>query len=158
VEARLAITAAGVLARTLDPWLDGEIDAEPQPSEGATVTRPLRRADGELDPRQPAAILERRVRAYQPWPGTFFEADGQRVVVLGAAVAPSDADDEPGGLVADAAGLAIATTDGRLVLREVQPAAGRPMSGEAFLRGRPWILGRSIVTPVVPRAGAGEPA
>ncbi|HEY8439762.1 MAG TPA: methionyl-tRNA formyltransferase [Candidatus Limnocylindrales bacterium] len=158
VEARLAITAAGVLARALDPWLDGEIIAEPQPSEGATLTRPLRRADGALDPRQPAAALERRVRAFQPWPGTFFEADDQRVVVLAASVAPSDADDELGRLVPDPAGLAVATSDGRFVLLELQPAGGRPMSGEAFLRGRPSILGRSIVAPVGAAAGNAEPA
>ena len=159
VEARLAITAAGVLARALDPWLDGELAARPQPEAGASLSRPLRRADGILDPRQPARLLERRVRALQPWPGTFFEAGDGRVVVLRAGVGPSDVDDEPGHLVADAAGLALGTAEGRLLLLEVQPAGGRPMSGEAFLRGRPAILGRSIVGAVAGNGpGAGDAA
>lgn len=146
LEARLAIAAAGVLARVLDPWLDGELEAVPQPIDGATMTRPLRRADGRLDANRPAWLLERQVRAYLPWPGTFIEADGQRLVVLQGLLAASDADDVPGRIVPDPDGLALATADGRLVLHEVQPAGGRPMSGEAFLRGRPSILGRSIRT------------
>jgi methionyl-tRNA formyltransferase len=144
LEARLAIAAAGVLARAIDPWLDGELEAVPQPDDGATMTRPLRRDDGRLDPTRPASLLERQVRAYLPWPGTFLEADGQRFVVLAGAVTASDADDEPGRIVPDPAGLALATGDGRLVLLEVQPAGGRPMSGEAFLRGRPSLLGRRV--------------
>ena len=147
LEARLAIAAAGVLARVLDPWLDGELEAVPQPIDGATMTRPLRRSDGRLDANRPAWLLERQVRAYLPWPGTFIEADGQRLVVLQGLLAASDADDVPGRIVPDPDGLAVATADGRLVLHEVQPAGGRPMSGEAFLRGRPSILGRSIRTP-----------
>ena len=147
LEARLAITAAGILARSLDPWLDGELVPTPQGDVGATLTRPLRRADGRLDPRRSAIELERQVRAYLPWPGTFAETNGDRVVVLGAAVAPSDPDDEPGRFVPDAAGLALATADGRLVLHDVQPAGGQPMSGEEYLRGRPRILGQAIDWP-----------
>ena len=54
----------------------------------------------------------------------------------------------------DLAGLALATADGRLVLDEVQPAGGRPMSGEAYLRGRPSILGRTVVRAARPGASA----
>jgi len=150
LEARLAIVAAGLLARSLESWLAGEIEPAPQHTVGATLTRPLHRADGLLDPDQPAELLERQVRAYLPWPGSFVEIDGDRLVVLAASVAPSDADDEPGHFVPDQLGLALATRAGRLVLDEVQPAGGRPMSGEAFLRGRPtilgWTVGRSSAT------------
>jgi len=160
LEARLAITAAGLLARSLDPWLDGELAAVEQPLDGATMTRPQRREDGRLDPALPAEILERQVRAYLPWPGSFFEVDGQRVAVLTGHVASGDHDDEPGRLVPDAAGLALATVDGRLVLDEVQPAGGRPMSGDALLRGRPALLGSVIRRPGVgdEEPGAPEPA
>jgi methionyl-tRNA formyltransferase len=144
LEARLAIAAAGVLARALDPWLDGEIEAVPQGDAEATMTRPLHRSDGRLDPTRPARQLERQVRAFLPWPGTFVETRNQRLVVLAASVAPSDDDDEVGRLVPDPEGLALATFNGRLLLLEVQPAGGRPMSGEAFLRGRPSVLGQSV--------------
>ena len=144
LEARLAATAAELLAGTLDPWLDGRIEPAPQMEEGATLTRPLRREDGRLDASESAAALERRIRAFAPWPGTFVDVAGQRVGVLAGALAEPRAGDEPGTLVADPGGLALATGDGRLVLREVQPAGGRPMSGDAFLRGRPSILGRVV--------------
>jgi len=144
LEARLAIIAAGLLARWLDPWLAGEIEPEPQTTDGATLTRPLRRVDGILDPDQPAELLERQVRAHLPWPGSYVDIDGDRLVVLAASVTASDADDEPGRFVPDHHGLALATRDGRLLLDEVQPAGGRPMSGEAFLRGRPSVLGRAV--------------
>lgn len=166
LEARLAIAAAGMLARSLDPWLADELVAVPQGQDGATLTRPLRRADGRLDPRLPASQLERRVRAFLPWPGSFAETDGDRLVVLAAAVAHADPDDEPGRFVADPAGLALATADGRLVLIEVQPAGGQPMTGEEYLRGRPRILGRKVAMPegelnpplFVPVSAAGRPS
>ena len=147
LEARLAIVAAGLLTRSLEAWLAGELEPEPQSAGGATLTRPLRRTDGLLDPDQPAVLLERRVRAHLPWPGSFVEIDADRLVVLAAAVTASESDDVPGRLVPDDHGLALATGDGRLLLDEVQPAGGRPMSGEAYVRGRPGILGRMVRRP-----------
>ncbi|HET7472335.1 MAG TPA: methionyl-tRNA formyltransferase [Candidatus Limnocylindrales bacterium] len=155
LEARLAIVAAGLLARSLDGWLAGTLPALPQAARGTTMTRPLRREDGRLDPSDPAWLLERRIRAYLPWPGSFLEAGRDRLVVLVGSVAESEPDDVPGTIVADARGLALATSEGRLILDEVQPAGARPMSGEAFLRGRPSILGASVRPPgPEPRADA----
>jgi methionyl-tRNA formyltransferase len=147
LEARLAIVAAGILARSLGPWLAGELVPTPQPDEGATLTRPLRRSDGRLDASLPAAILERHVRAYLPWPGSFLETDRDRLAVLAATIGPADREEEPGRLVADPAGLALTTGNGRLLLDEVQPAGGQPMSGAEYVRGHPRILGRSVHQP-----------
>jgi methionyl-tRNA formyltransferase len=82
-----------------------------------------------------------------PWPGSFAETDADRLVVLAASVAPSEPGDEPGRFVPAGSGLALATADGRLVLDEVQPAGGQPMSGELYLRGRPRILGQTVRLP-----------
>jgi methionyl-tRNA formyltransferase len=136
LEARLAGLAAGLLDRSLEPWLRGDLPATPQPADGATLTRPLRRDDGRLDPSLPASDLERRVRAYLPWPGTFLEADGERLVVGAASVGASRPDDVPGRLVRDGDLPAFTTTDGRLVLERVTPPGRRPMSGSDYLRGR----------------------
>ena len=136
LEARLADLAADLLAGSLAPWLRGELPATPQAAEGATLTRPLRREDGRLDPSLPATDLERRVRAYLPWPGTFLEADGERLVVGAASVAASRRNDVPGRLVRDGDLPAFTTTDGRLVLERVTPPGRRPMSGADYLRGR----------------------
>lgn len=140
LEARLAAVAADVLARSIGPWLAGALPAVPQPPEGATLTRTLRREDGRLDPGRSAMDLERRVRALQPWPGTFLETSTGRLAVHVAHVERGAADDERGALVAHGDGLALATADGRLVLDEVQPAGGRRMSGSALRRGRPGLV------------------
>ncbi len=137
LEARLALLAADLLNRSLGPWLRGELPAIPQSVDGALMTRPLRREDGRLDPSQPAVELERRVRAYLPWPGTFVELDGDRLVVTKASVAQSELGDLPGRLVRHGGdGLVLATTDGRLVLETVTPPGRRGMSGADYLRGR----------------------
>lgn len=148
LERRLALEAAELLAGTLEAWLEGGIDPSPQADEGATLTRPLRRADGRLDPSASVADLERRVRAYQPWPGAYLETPLGRIAVRAAQpVAPAGAPTpDPGTLVDLRPGLALAAADGLLELLEVQPAGGRTMSGAELLRGRPGLIG--------PRAGA----
>lgn len=146
LEARLAALAAGLLGRSIGPYLAGKLGPAPQAAAGVTVSRPLVRDDGRLDPRRPARELERRVRALRPWPGTFVDlaAPAGRLAVRRAAVAPAGDSDRPGDLVAEGPGLALATADGRLVLAEVQPAGGRPMAGAAFRRGHPGIVGSRV--------------
>jgi methionyl-tRNA formyltransferase len=135
LEARLAQLGADLLIDVLPDWLAGRVEARPQPPEGATLTRPLRRDDGRLDPERSARELERQVRAFQPWPGSFLEIEGERVIVWRAAVAavPGAARGEilP---VGDTLGLGSA--EAVLRLDEVQPSGGTRMSGAAYRRGR----------------------
>ena len=142
LEAALATVAADLLAETVGPWIRGEREARPQDTRGATLTRPLTREDGRLDPRSPAVDLERQVRAYQPWPGSYVDTPSGRIVVWSAS---------PGGT----AGLATGTLDPhglgvgdgeRLQLLEVQPAGGRRMTWEAFVRGKPSIVGSRVIS------------
>jgi methionyl-tRNA formyltransferase len=152
LEALLAHEAAELLAATLPAWLAGTLSARPQPATGVTLTRPLRREDGRLDPSRPALDLERQVRAYQPWPGSFLETEAGRLTVWSAAVeaddptaradSASEARAKPGWL--DGPGLTLRTADGWLSLLEVQPAGGRRMTAEALLRGRPGLLGSRV--------------
>lgn len=144
LEARLAAVAADLLDRSLPAWLDGQIEVRPQPTEGATLTRPLRREDGRLDPTRGAVELERQVRAYQPWPGSYLELDAVRLVVNRASVAPGRPGDRPGDLVVDNGRPALATTDGRLLLEQVTPAGRRSMPGDAWLRGLRGLRPRPV--------------
>jgi methionyl-tRNA formyltransferase len=133
------LLAADLLEDSLEPWLRGDIEPQAQPNDGATTTRPLRRDDGRLDPRRSAADLERQVRAYQPWPGSFAETPEGRLIVWRASAAPDGP--KPGTFDLDGLG----TEGGRLRLIEVQPAGGRRMSWDDYVRGRPSIVGASIV-------------
>jgi len=168
LEERAAAAGAALLERSLRGWLDGTLVPSPQPAEGATLTRPLRREDGRLDPSRPAAELARRVRALQPWPGSFVESSAGRLVVWRATAAGPDGDrpefaapsgpesawparprpeaapSEPGRLVAHGRGLALVTSAGLLVLEEVQLAGRRRVGSEEFVRGHPQVVGGSV--------------
>ncbi len=141
LEARLATLGAELLGRSIPGWLDGLLSAVPQGADGVLLTRPLRREDGRLDHNRPATELERQVRAYLPWPGSFLELDGERIVVGSASVVSSEAGDVPGGIVLAGRLPALATLHGRLVLGSVTPAGKRPMSGDDWLRGRRHPIG-----------------
>jgi methionyl-tRNA formyltransferase len=153
LEARAAEVAAGLLRRALPEWLAGRLEARPQPTEGVTMTRPLRREDGRLDPGRSAVELERQVRAYQPWPGSFIQSDktGEaRLIVKKAHVAraePGDSD-HVGWFVpasvpfvaASEPGQPFVTRDGRLVLEVMQGEGGREMEAEDYVRGHPNLV------------------
>ena len=148
LEARLAGLGAELLARTIEPWLEGTVPAIAQDEAAATMTRPLRREDGRLDQQLAADALERHVRAYAPWPGSFLETPLGRLNVDAASVVPGRAGDRTGALVADGDGLALATVDGRLRLDQVRLAGTRRMSGAELRRGRPALVGLVAVGPV----------
>ena len=147
LEAFSAREAATLLGRTLDGWVSGEIQPKPQPADGATITRRLRRDDARLDPTRPAVELERHVRAYLPWPGSMLETPAGRLVIHKASVVPAEPGDTPGSLVAQDDGLALTTGDGRLVLDEVQLAGRRPLGGPEFLRGQRDLIGAHVGPP-----------
>jgi methionyl-tRNA formyltransferase len=136
--ARLAPLGANLLLETLPRYLSGELQPQPQSAEGITYAPMLKKEAGWLDFTQPALALERRVRAFDPWPGTWFEWKAAQLKVLRARVS---AEPNPGvgsRLIVDGY-PAIGTVEGILILEEVQPAGKKPMSGRAFLAGaRDW--------------------
>ncbi len=141
LERALASEAADVLEIALRKWLAGKLTPLPQADDEATMTRPLRREDGRLDPRKPAVNLERQVRAYQPWPGSFVETPLGRIVVWSAAAESTGG--PPAGTF-DERGLGVGD-GGLLRLDEVQPAGGKRMSWADFIRGRPSIVGSRML-------------
>jgi methionyl-tRNA formyltransferase len=148
LEAAAAATGAALMTELLPGWLGGTLTAQPQNGLAATMTRPLRREDGRLDPGRPAVELERAVRAFDPWPGTWVETSRGRLAVLDAGVAPGVPGDQPGRLVETGRGLALTTVDGRLDLRSVRPAGGVAMSGEAYRRGAGReVVGQPVISP-----------
>ena len=143
LEARLAAMGADLLASSLEPWLSDDIREHPQPTVGVTLTRPLRREDGRMDVSLPAEELDRQVRAYQPWPGSFVETRNGRLTVWSSS--PAASEHLPAGRFSS---RGLATGDGTLLLHEVQPAGGRRMPWVEYLRGRPGIVGSDVVPTV----------
>ena len=136
---RLANIGAELLLATIPGYLNGEIQPRLQDEEKATYAPMLEKKNELLDFHLSAEELERMVRAYNPWPGTFFIFQDLPIKVHNASVIPLEIQAQPGKFMVWEASPVIATQHGLLRLDEVQPAGKKIMSGMAFLQGvRSW--------------------
>jgi methionyl-tRNA formyltransferase len=109
----------------------------PQPADGATYAPKLARDAGRIDWTREAALIDRQVRAFDPWPGTFTTLRGTVLKVLAVEIA--EASGAPGTVLDER--LTVACGTDALRLTRVQ-LAGRPaMAADAFLRGHPVRAG-----------------
>jgi methionyl-tRNA formyltransferase len=124
--------------------LDDRPECRPQPADGVTVAQKIAPDDRRLDPDLTAIDLERRVRALTPHIGAYAELpDGERLGVRAAA--PQTANGvAPGELGVRDGRLLFGCADGALELLEVQPAGGRPMGADAYVRGHAAKLGGGV--------------
>lgn len=146
--ARLADLGAALLLRTLPAWLNGEITPRPQDEALATYAPPIGKDDGTIDWSRPAEEIDRRIRAYTPWPGAYCGCQGAMLKVLRAHPLPQwRGDAQPGQVVrCGPAEIAVATGEGLLVLEEVQPAGRRAMDAFAFACGRGGLIGARLTS------------
>jgi methionyl-tRNA formyltransferase len=139
---RLARMGADLLIETLPDYLEGRISPQQQDGSLATYAPMLKKEDGELNFNMPAAALERRVRAFQPWPGAYTRWREQilKIYSATAVLKPENHALIPPGMRFIHHGLpAIGTGQGLLVLDLLQPAGKKVMGGLAFLAGaRDW--------------------
>jgi len=134
---KLSQLGADLLIETLPDYLSGKIQPVPQPEEGSTYAPMLKKEEGQLDFTRSAEELERRVRAFNPWPGAFMDFDGTLLKVHRAHVEAGEA--EAGQRLIYRDQPAVGAGNGLLILDEVQPAGKKTMSGKAFLAGaRQW--------------------
>jgi len=123
---------ANLGARMLVEWLDNPSPPEPQPIAGATYASKIDKVETRIDWSQPAEPIERQVRAFSPVPGAWFEANGERLKLLEAAVG-HDASGEPGEVLDDC--LSIACAAGYIRPLKVQRAGRSVMTPGELLRG-----------------------
>jgi methionyl-tRNA formyltransferase len=139
VSQALSTLGAGLLTETLPEYFSGNIKSVPQPTEGFTYAPMLKKEDGLLDFTCPAIELERRVRAMNPWPGAWFEWNGNPLKVAKASVVSGEKSLVSGTRFTVEGKPAIQSAEGALVLDEVTPAGRKIMSGKSFLAGaREW--------------------
>ncbi len=143
--AALFKSGAELLLSALGPWAAGEITAKAQDGTLATVTRRLERGDGEADWETPARDLERRCRAFNPWPGLYTQWDRKTLKLLEVQPLPGDA--APGAVVGLGAGEApvgVGTGEGILGLKSLQLEGRRAVLAAEFLRGYPQFVGAQL--------------
>ena len=115
----------------------GAITPIPQSDDGMTYAGKLERGEERINWSKSAAEIARHVRGFAPWPGAWFEQDGDRIKVLMAEVA--DGEGQPGEVLDDA--LRVACGDGAIRLLRVQRAGRGAMDAQEYLRGRPVVRG-----------------
>lgn len=132
---KLSSLGGELLMQTLPGYLSGETKPTPQPTEGMSYFGMIKKEDGQLNLNEPLAVLERKVRAYSPWPGTSLQLEGWAAVLKVRKVSMQPGRAKIGWRKVVAGLPAVAAADGWLLLEELQPAGKKPMAGKAFLAG-----------------------
>src|SRR5712691_637508 len=142
---RLAALGARLILDALDGVAGGTLTARPQPSDGVTYAAKLRREEARLDWRLPATLLERQVRAFDPWPGAHFCGRGERIRVLLADADPRSVAAAPGTVLDET--LSVACGAGVFRPLRLQRPGRTALDTAAFLRGFALMPGTILPCP-----------
>jgi methionyl-tRNA formyltransferase len=137
---KLSQLGGDLLLETIPAYISGALIPQPQPATGSTYAPMLKKEDGRLDFALSAAELERKIRAFHPWPGAFMDWNGAPLKIQRAHVETGQLANRKTGEHLTIEGLpAVVTAEGQLVFDELQPAGKKSMPGKAFLAGgRGW--------------------
>lgn len=138
---RLAALGAERIVAILKKLAAGEaLVANAQPEVGVTYAHKLEKAESQLDVAAPAVLLDRKIRAFNPFPGAVLQSGGKAIKIWQASLL--DGQGVPGTiLAADEAGVVIACGDGALRLEVLQAPGGKRLPAAEFLRGHPLPVG-----------------
>lgn len=131
---QLALMGGELLIETLPGYLAGTLQPQPQPEDGVTYAPQIRKEEGQIDWKQSAVVIDRLVRAFTPWPGTFTTWNGQTLKILSGEAGSGSA--QPGQVVMHAGRLAIGTGEGLYYPLQIQLAGRSALSPAEFSKGR----------------------
>ena len=142
---RLAPLGGRLIVEALDLAARGALVPRAQPADGITYAHKIDKAEAAIDWQQPASMIERRLRAFDPFPGATAVVAGDTIKCWrGETVSGAGA---PGQVLAvDDAGITVACGAGALRLTELQRAGGKRMSAAQFLQGKPLAAGMVFVS------------
>ncbi len=145
LQRRLAQMGAPLLLKTIAGLATGNLIAQPQDPAQASYAPKISREEGQIDWRHPARVLGNLLRALDPWPGAYSTWNGRTIKLFRPSVLEDQAMEPPGTLAeVTSRGLKVATTDGYLLIREVQMENRSRMSVDQFLRGNPIKSGQRL--------------
>jgi methionyl-tRNA formyltransferase len=133
-----------VLVNVLPLYVDGTLQPQAQDDGQATYCKLLSKDDGCVDWTQPAVVIERAVRAYDPWPGAWTIWQNGQLKIGSARVDADWSGAEAPGTVLDGAGLRVATGSGALEITQLQPAGKRMIAAGDWLRGQRGLHGQRL--------------
>src|SRR6266536_3474733 len=134
---KLAQIAPEALAEAILLLQKGKATRVPQEDALAIYAPKLEREHGRIDWTESAAVIERKIRAFDPWPGAFMGIDHRNLKIFAATIV--DRSGKPGQISRNENELIVAAGEGALSLGEVQLEGKRRMSAAEFLRGHSWI-------------------
>ncbi|MBI2121583.1 MAG: methionyl-tRNA formyltransferase [Candidatus Sungbacteria bacterium] len=147
----LAKLGAELLMDTLLKWIAGEITPIPQNDAKATYSKILKKDDGRINWKKPAGEIERMVRAFNPWPGTWtLWPTNKKIMRLRIESAEFDDSESlegsPGFIWQKPdGGICVKTGHGSLVLKEITPSGKKVMSANAFCLGYKNFIGSNLI-------------
>ncbi len=144
LQGSLAELGAELLLKTLDGIEKGKLKPKPQDLSQIVFAPKLSKEDGHLDFKEPAEKLYGKVRALNPWPGTYCYFDDKLLKILGAAPVAMSSQKPPGSVIENKEGLIVACGQQALCLLEVQIEGKKRMSAKEFLKGHAVPIGTQL--------------
>lgn len=136
LQAKLTPIGARLLLETIRRLKDGSLQPQTQDEAKATLAPMLKKEDGLIDWTQPALLIERRVRGFNPWPSAYTHLRGKLLKVHRAKIVVTSDAGNPGEVIrADGNGFWVATGSGVIALEEVQLENKKRLFGAEFIRG-----------------------
>jgi len=137
----LSVESAQLVLEALRAIQGGFAKPQPQPQDGVTYAKKLEKDESRIDWQQPAQVIERKIRAFTPWPGTWFGVGKDRIKVIEAELCDGQGD---AGTRLEGDGLVIACADGALRLKKVQRSGKGVTDADSFLRGFDIAVGKKL--------------
>lgn len=149
LEKKLAELGAELLIETIPKWVAGKINPLEQDHSGATYTKKILKKDGHINWREPAEIIERKIRAYSPSPGAYFfwSRLGKkiRIQITEAGTATPNTELAPGTTFKIMNELAVAADNSAILIKRLKMESKNPMPSPDLLNGYPDIIGAILV-------------
>ena len=139
---KLAQLGADLLVDTLPHFLSCELDPQPQDESQATYAPQIKKEEGEIDWSEPARSIDRQVRAFTPWPGTFTAWNETTLKVIAGCAGDGAA--KVGQVIEREGAIAIGTGDGLYFPSELQLAGKKRLTVLEFLNGYGEIVGATL--------------
>lgn len=138
LRAKLIKLSNQLLNQHLFSYLDNKLTPQPQDNnQQATYAPKITKASGQINWSDKAGTIERQIRAFVGWPGSFGKLGGKDVTILDAEILKTTVPikQKPGAIIPDASHLLVQTGDGVLKVNKIHPAGKKPMTGGDFIRG-----------------------